>query len=329
MALLLPSSGEYQTEFYKAWLVGLDQVVDVFNQASMGTLTMAFKNYVGSYYKEAGYDRVANLISDRDVTTNAAVADLSMSLTEHVGVDKASKIGPVLETHENFNRRGVSVDEFAGTLGRQAAEDFMQKALDHAVATLIGVTSVDTAMSDDTDKASTTNYNHMLKGLRKFGDQTAAVKAILMSSEAFYDLAGDNINNYKIENVAGVTIAMGPVPGAMGRPIIVSDVAALTYDEGAGELRSRIFFLREGAVSVEQRGEVMITLDEEVQGLENLSMRMQGEYNYLLKALGYSWNIGAGGRNPSEAALATGANWTRIFPTKLTAASVVIADAAN
>lgn len=325
MALLLPSNGEYQTEFDAGWIEGLAQEVDVFNQKSNGALLLGSEIYKGSYYKEAGYDRIADLVQERDVTSNAAVTPKTMSLLEHVGVDKAMRIGPVKETHENFNRRGVSVDEFAFTIGRQAAGDYLKKALDHTVAALIGSTPA--AMTDATANTATTNYKHLLKGMRKFGDQQAAVAAILMNSEAWYDLREDGLDNYKIDDVAGMQIVTG-YAGAMGKPIIVSDIAALNYDSGSSDYKNRIFFLRQGAVSVEQRGPINLVVKEDETGNENIQVLYQSEYNYLIKVLGRSWIPGTGGINPSEAALATAANWTSIFDNKLTAASLVETESA-
>ena len=46
-----------------------------------------------------------------------------------------------------------------------------------------------------------------------------------------------------------------------------------------------------------------------ITGGQNLAMRIQGEYAYNIKIKGCRWNIGAGGANPTDAALATSANW--------------------
>lgn len=318
---------EYNSEFYAGWLEGLAQEVDLFNEKSNMTIMLGSEVYIGSFFKEAGYDRIANLITRRDVTSDADVAPGRMALQELVGVDLAQKIGPIFETDENFKRRGRSVGEMATIIGRQAAGDFLKRALDQIVAALIGSVGVDTALVDDSDKASTTNHKHLTKTMRVFGDKGREVSAFLMNSESFYDLVDDKLDNYVIDTVAGATIVTGVTQGALGKPIIVSDIAALNYDEGAGELKNRIFGLMQGAASALQRGATEIVVDRTV-GQENLGYTYQGEYNYLMKVLGYAWDT-ASGINPTEAALATPANWTRIFDPKLCAASMVIADAAN
>lgn len=324
MALMAP---EYNTEFYQGWLEGLAQEVDVFNEKSGMTIMLGSEVYIGSFFKEAGYDRIADLISRRDVESNADAGDANMALKELVGVDMASKIGPVFETDENFKRRGRSVGEMATVIGRQAAGDYLKTALDHIVAALIGSTGVDTALVDSSDSASTTNHKHLTKAMRLFGDKGRDLAAFLMNSESFYDLVDDKLDNYVIDSVAGATIVQGVTQGALGKPLIISDIPALTYDEGVGELKNRIFGLMQGAASALQRGATEIVVDR-VTGKENLGYRYQGEYNYLMKVLGYAYDTTAG-INPTEATIATPANWTRVFDAKLCGACQVVSDAAN
>lgn len=319
-------SPEYQTEFYQGWLEGLAQEVDLFNEKSGMTIMMGSEVYIGSFFKEAGYDRVAGLIARRDVTSDAGVSDNRMALQELVGVDLAQRIGPVFETDENFKRRGRSVAEMATIIGRQAAGDYLKLALDHVVAALIGTTEVGTGLVDASAAAATTNVKHFTKAMRMFGDRGREITAFLMNSEAFYDLVEDKMDNYQIDTVAGAQIVTGVTQGAMGKPIIVSDIEALQYDAGAGDLKNRIFGLMQGAASTLQRGDTEIVIDR-VTGKENLGYRYHGEYNYLLKVLGYAYKT-ASGINPTAATIATAANWTRVFDPKLCGACQVVADSA-
>lgn len=318
MALLTP---EYDSQFYAGWLEGLAQEVDVFNEKSNMTIMLGSESYMGSFFQEAGYDRVANLITRRDVTDDSVVTPSRMALAELVGVDLAQKIGPTFETDENFKRRGRSVEEMARVLGEQAAGDFLKRALDQIVSSLIGTVSIDSALQDTSDQNSTTNYKHLTKGMRLFGDKGRDIKAYLMSSNAFYDLVDDGLDNYVVDTVAGAQIVSGVSKGALGKPIIVTDVAGLTFND-SGTNRERIFALNEGAASALQRGETTIVIDRTT-GQENLGYTYQGEYNYLMKIKGYAWKT-ASGINPTEAALATSANWTRVFDSKLCAAGMVI-----
>ena len=58
-----------------------------------------------------------------------------------------------------------------------------------------------------------------------------------------------------------------------------------------------------------------------ITGLENLVMRVQGEYAFNVGVKGYKWNTTA---NPADAALATGANWTKVATSDKSTAGVML-----
>lgn len=324
MALLTPV---YQTEFYTAVLEELARNVDVFNEGSNGTLILGSEDYMGDYIKETMYDRIGSLITRRDVTVNTAVADLYMALNEYVGVDVAHRIGPVFESIENFERRGRSIDEMGAVIGRQFAQDFMARGLDLLVSSLVAATDGVASLKDATDNTSTANYKHLLKAQKLFGDQFKNVGAYLMNSEAFFDIADDALSNYVIENVAGMQIVTGVSSGAMGKPIIVADIPSLQYDAGAGDLKNRILALTDMAGRVIERTGRRIVIEDNVTGQENLGIRYQAETNTVIELKGYAWDTSAG-RNPTDAALATTANWNLVSDSKNAAASMVEVESA-
>jgi hypothetical protein len=318
MALLTP---QYQTEFYLGAIEELARNVDVFNGMSNGTLLIGSEDYMGDYIKESMYDRVSGLVTRRDVTVDTAVTALRMSLQEHVGVDVAHKIGPVFETYENFERRGRSIDEMANALGQQFAGDFIARGLDLIISAMVAATDGVAALKDDSDKSSATNVKHILKGQKLFGDQFKNVGAAIMNSGAFFDLVEDKITNYKIENVAGVQIVSGVTEGVMGKPIIVADVPSLTFEDTSVDY-NRILLLTDNAGSVIERTGRRFVIDEK-SGQENLGIVYQGETNTVLKVKGYAWDTTAG-RNPTDAAVATTANWDLVTDSKNAACSMVV-----
>lgn len=326
MALLTPV---YQTEFYTGVIEELARNVDVFNAGSNGTLLIGSEDYMGDYIKEAGYDRIANLVTRRDVTVNTAASDLNMALNEFIGVDIAHKVGPVFETYENFARRGRSIEEMARVIGQQFAADFLARGLDLLVSAMVAATSGVASLNDAATNTSTTNYKHLLTGQRLFGDQFKNVQSYLLNSESFFDLVEDGLDNYVVENVAGFMIVNGALPGALGKPLIVADVPALNYDSNAmGELKNRVLALTTGAGRFIEKAGRRIVIEENVTGLENLGIRYQAETNTAIHLKGYAWDTSAG-RNPTDAALGTQANWTLITDAKLAAASMVETEAAN
>ena len=316
---------QYQEEFYLGVIEELARNVDVFNQGSNGTLLIGSEDYMGDYIKEAMYDRVGSLITRRDISVDTAATDLRMALNEYVGVDVAHKVGPVFEPDEAFKRRGRSVNEMAGILGQQFAGDFIARGLDLLVGSIVAAVDGVGTMKNTTQNAAKTNYKHLVAAQRLFGDQYRNVGAYMMNSEAFFDLVEDGLDNYKMDTVAGVTIVSGGQGAALGKPIIVSDVSALRYDDGAGDLKNRILALTQGAGSVVERSGRELVIDR-VTGLENLGYRYQGETNTMISVKGFAWNTAAG-NNPTDAALQTSANWLKVADDKLLAASLVESEA--
>lgn len=324
MATMTP---QFQEEFYLAALEELARNIDVFNANSNGSLIIGSEDYFGDYLRQAGYDRVSNFVTRRNVQVDTAVTDLRMSLNELVGVDYAHKIGPVFETDENFKRRGRSVAEMGEILGQQFASDFMATNLDLLTSAIVSATDGQAALKNTARNTSTTDYKHLTKAKSLFGDQYSNVRAFLMNSESFFDLVDDGLDNYVIENVAGAQIVNGVTRGALGSPIIVADIPSLRFDAGSSDFKNRVLALTENAGSSIERSGREIVMDR-ITGQENLGWRYQGETNTRLQVKGYAWDIANGGANPTAAAVATSSNWDRVYDPKLCAASIVETEAA-
>jgi hypothetical protein len=52
---------------------------------------------------------------------------------------------------------------------------------------------------------------------------------------------------------------------------------------------------------------------QDVTGLENLAVRIQGEYAYNLTVGGFKWDVNNGHANPDDTALALGTNWDTAY----------------
>ena len=66
-----------------------------------------------------------------------------------------------------------------------------------------------------------------------------------------------------------------------------------------------------------------VVLDE-VTGLENLVVRLQGEYAYNAGVKGFKWDIGNGQANPNDTALGLGTNWDLAMASVKDVAGVVV-----
>ena len=63
---------------------------------------------------------------------------------------------------------------------------------------------------------------------------------------------------------------------------------------------------------------------DEVTGLEQILIRMQGEYAYNLGLKGFTYDVANGGKNPVASALSTGSNWDVAYTSEKSRAGVVI-----
>lgn len=322
MALLNPI---YNEEFQTRLLENLVQKIDVINASSNGTIIMSNEDFVGNFMKEAFFGRIANLIERRDITTDAVAADKRMNKKENVEVviDYKSK---VFETYENFKRSGQDISTMTEIVANQFIEELIKRYLNLGVGAAVSAATNNSGMLDQSLTAATANYQHLLKAQELFNDNYDDVAAYVMNTNAYFDLRRDTLATYKIDNVAGMQIITG-MTETMGKPVIVSNIPALSYDAGAGDLKNRIVALRPSSVVLTERAGRLTRVDE-VTDLENLGVRWAAEGSVRMGLRGYAWDVANGGQSPTDAAIATGTNWDVIVENENTGISVVEADRA-
>ena len=136
------------------------------------------------------------------------------------------------------------------------------------------------------------------------GDRASNIVCWLMHSGAYHKLMKNDIGSVLIDSVAGAMI-YGAQPGLLGKPAIVTDCSDLVN----GTTSYYLFGLTAGALRV-TASNAEITAGQVVLGLENISYRLQTDYEYMVGVKGVAYNYGAGGANPDDTALATTTNWT-------------------
>jgi hypothetical protein len=302
----------YPDQFWGGVVETLQQYTDAFNIASQNTLRLVTRGIKGEYEKESFMKSTANLISRRDTTSVASVTDLAMSQGELIGVKVNRKIGPVAQTLDAWKKIAVDPAEFSVILGQQTgksiAVDYINVALSVAKAAITNQSAlVYDAYALDTTK--TCNHTALISGLAKFGDASARVQAWVMHSKNYFDLMKQALAD-KIFEVAGVTIYQGTV-ATFNRPTIVVDSPSLFVSSGTATTTYHVLGLVEDAVEIAE-SEQRDIISQPVTGLENLVMRIQGEYAFNVRVKGCAWDTQNGGANPTDAAMATGSNWDKV-----------------
>lgn len=303
----------YNQQFWGGVIETLQTNTEVFNENSLNSIRLVTRAIKGNYEQESFLKKTAGLISRRDVTVMTAATDVNLTHGEFVGVKVNRKIGPAAHSRDSFKKLGFDPKVFSLQLGQQVGVEI---AADYAASAIMSVTAaiqaLGTALQYDNTGQGTPTLNHgaLVKSLAKFGDKASRINAFLMHSKPYFDLVGQSLTD-KIVNVADVTIYSGTI-ATFGKPVIVSDLSSLYNVDASGNITSyNVLGLTEGAVEVAESEEKDI-VSQDITGLENLAIRIQGEHAYNLRVKGCAWDITNGGTNPTNTALALTTNWDKV-----------------
>lgn len=327
MANTLPTDMKFQDPFfYSGYSDVIQQAVEKFNGGSNGTITLTSNRKPGDFDYSSFFANAGGLVSRQDQTSVAAATGIKLTQAENVGVKINRKIGPAEWTRSSFKKAGLSEDAIRVAAGEQAAKDVLADMLNNSIragrAALDNVAgSTFTIASDGT--MTTTGLN---SGLALMGDQANRVSAWVMHSKTYFDLVGYQIDPSNNGDIVANTAVVSGNPGTLNRPIIVTDSDALAVTTGTGTAAVTDYYtlgLTPGGLMVEDTEEEFVMLDM-VTGLEQLMVRMQGEFAYNLNLKGFAWDVANGGKNPVDAAVGTGSNWDATYDDVKSRAGVVI-----
>lgn len=302
----------YNDQVQTAYLERIQDVIEVFNDASNGALILRNEVIPGDFTQSAFYT-VPGSVAHRNVNSTGAVVGTKIGADEMVGVKTPWKYGPYEATEESFKRRARSVEEFSQLIGQHMADatlDYMISAVFAGLAAAIGGNASMVASGDwvvDGKKVLT-------KGMRKFGDRAGRIVLFAMDSTVYFDMVDTAIDN-KIFEEAGFVI-YGGTPGTMGKPVLVSDKIP----------EDSIFGLQAGAAIITE-SQAPGVRSYNIDNQENLALGYRAEGTFNVDLLGYSWDtVGspAAPANPNLAQLGSGANWRKYASDNKATAGVLI-----
>lgn len=315
----------YNELFPLMLMEALVQKVDILNGSSNNTILMGTEAFMGNYKQSSFFGRYTDLIERRDITSDAATTDKRVSLKEDVDVviDFKSR---AFETYENLRRTGREIGAYIEMTTNQLAEEFVKRHVNLAMSAAVQA-AVNASVFHSALNTTTTDFTHLLKGQELFDDKYDEVAAYVMNVNAWFDLRRNITSNYKFDTVGGVQIASG-MTETMGKPVIVSNIPALSWDSDAmGNFKNRIVALKPGAIQITERDGRISRVDE-VTDQENIGVRLATDGSCRMGLLGYSWDIANGGASPSDAALQLGTNWDANIDSTLSGIAVVDAERA-
>lgn len=302
----------YQSELRGGIIETLTQASNYFNAAG-GVIRLSTVSRRGDYHKETFFKNISSLVTRRDTSSVAAATDLPLNMDEIISVKVNRKIGPVTQTYDSFAKvamdmtpEGFSV-MLGGMVGKAMQVEMLNSALRACRAALANQSSVLYTVPTN----GTMRTTDLVSGLSRFGDASSQISAWVMHSKVWFDLMQHQIGTSANGDIVSGVAVQGANPLTLNRPVIVTDSDALVVSGGAGSTAFTDYYtlgLTAGGVVVENTETERVVLDE-VTGLENLVVRMQGEYAYNAGVKGFKWDVANGGANPTDAALGTGSNW--------------------
>lgn len=301
----------YQNELRGGIVETLTQASAFFNSIG-GAITLSTVSRRGEYGKESFFKNVSSLVSRRDTTSVSAATALPLTMDEIISVKLNRKIGPVDQTYDAFAKIAMSMspEEFSlllgGMVGKAMQVEMLNSALRAARASLAAQSAV--FYDGGTDTITTAD---LVNGLAKMGDAANSIVAWVMHSKQYFDLMLHQIGTSANGDVVSGVVVQQATPATLNRPVIVTDSDALTVAGGSGSGAYTDYHclgLVANGVVVENSESERLVLDE-VTGLENLVVRLQGEFAYNLGVKGFKWDTANGGANPTDANVGTGSNW--------------------
>lgn len=288
----------------------LAQNGDAFGAASGGSIQLTTRSIKGNYEYNAFFANMGAALADRrDLTSVASQTDTTLAQNENISVKLNRKLVPVANTRDSWRKimGAYSQTEFSGIVAQQYANAMQLEMLNSALLGVRAALKQQTTSYLTESSLGSISTNTLFDALAKMGDQASKVVCWVMHSKPYYDLVKSQAAA-AITGVSNFAIATA-TPVTCNRPVIVTDSSSLIAQLNSPDVNDYYTLgLVAGAVQVENSEEQEVVM-QDVTGLENLVIRMQGEYAYNLSVLGFKWDVGNGGANPTSSALGTGTNW--------------------
>jgi hypothetical protein len=302
----------YQNELRGGIVETLTQASAYFNTAG-GALALSTISRRGDYSKESFFKNIASLVTRRDTTSVSAATDLLLTMDEIISVKLNRKIGPVSQTYDAFAKMAMDMtpEAFSFLLGNMIGKAMQVEMLNSGLRSARAALANQSAVKYTIAANGTMTTAGLVNGLAKFGDASSQVVAWVMHSKVWFDLMLHQIGTSANGDIVSGVVVQAATPATLNRPVIVTDSDALTVAGGSGSGAYTDYFtlgLTPMGIVMENTETERVVLDE-VTGLENLVVRLQGEYAYNAGVKGFKWDTGNGGANPSDATLGTGSNW--------------------
>lgn len=299
----------------------LAQRINLFNQASQGTITLQAAAHQGDYSDKAFYAKIDGLVRRRNAYGSGAVTGKNLAHLVDTMVKVAAGTPPVSLDPGQFKWIQRNPEEAGAAMGIQLAEETLADMLNTGLMGCYSALSQNAAVIHDAT-AGTLTPTALNNGARKFGDRSNAIRAWILHSSPLHDFYNDNLANVeRLFSYGTVNVVADP----FGRIFVVSDSPSLVTPDGvgAGIDEYHTLGLVGDSLVIHQNNDFTDNLETK-NGDENILRTYQAEWSYNLGVKGYSWDKTNGGASPNDAAIATATNWDKYATSDKDIAGVIV-----
>lgn len=302
----------------------LGQQIQKFNQASNGAIVLTSMAFEGDFFQRSFYAALhtAQRRVDRYAAQSSAAATALSQLQEN-SVKVAGGFGPIVFEPGQMTWIQKNEAEAIAVISGQLAEAIVADQLNSGIAAGVAAISNVAGATNDVSATAGISYAALNTAHALFGDSSMALVAQVMNGATYHKLIGANLTNtpqlFQAQNVLVVDI--------LGKAVVVTDAPAL-YEAGTPN-KQKVLSLASGGITVMDGSDVITNIDTR-NGQTRIETTMQADYTFGLGLKGYAWDTASGGKSPTDAELATGANWDKVVTDiKHTAGVITIGDAAK
>ncbi|WOE32756.1 MULTISPECIES: major capsid protein [unclassified Acinetobacter] len=307
----------FNKQTYFAMTEYMDQAVDKFNEASQGTIQLISKPFSGDFDIEASFKAIDGLVRRRNAHGSGAVAAKRLQQMLDVAVKVAAGTPPIRYEKQQYLWIQQNPELAALTIGEQLGKAKVADMLNAGIlcgSAAIG-SVVDLVEGDGTGDAT---FRLLNKGASRMGDRSGAIRAWVMHSTTMHNLFDNALaNTENLFRYDGVNVIRDP----FGRLFVVTDAPALAVTS-TGTIYNTLGLV-EGAVVVNDNNDFNAELNA-ITGGENIEYEYQAEWTYGVGVKGFAWDIAAGGKSPTDAAIGTSTNWDKIATSVKDTAGVLV-----
>lgn len=302
----------------------LGQQIQKFNQASNGAIVLTSMAFEGDFFQRSFYAALhtAQRRVDRYAAQSTAAATALSQLQEN-SVKVAGGFGPIVFEPGQMTWIQKNEAEAIAVISGQLAEAIVADQLNSGIAAGVAAISNVAGATNNVSATAGISYAALNTAHALFGDSSMALVAQVMNGATYHKLIGANLTNtpqlFQAQNVLVVDI--------LGKAVVVTDAPAL-YEAGTPN-KQKVLSLASGGITVMDGSDVITNIDTR-NGQTRIETTMQADYTFGLGLKGYAWDTASGGKSPTDAELATGANWDKVVTDiKHTAGVITIGDAAK